>query len=143
MERDSEITLPLDIDDDGDDDRDDNQDDDRDDDRDNNEGDKEESRDNDAARTPSSTCETTAIPILPQDIYASDESGFTEATAVRQKVIGSRKNKIQHKTGGADRENTTVMVTICADGTAIPPLVIFKGKAFGVNWNENNPTKAS
>ena len=41
------------------------------------------------------------------------------------------------------RETITAVVTICADGSSIPPLVIFKGKAFSVKWGDNNPLKAS
>ena len=40
-------------------------------------------------------------------------------------------------------ENITVIVTICADGTSLPPAVLFKGQAFQVKWAQDNPTKAS
>jgi hypothetical protein len=31
------------------------------------------------------------------------------------------------------------MCTICADGTALPPMVIFKGEYFLEKWLQNNP----
>lgn len=30
------------------------------------------------------------------------------------------------------------MVTICADGETIPPLVIYKGQTFSTNWHQDN-----
>jgi hypothetical protein len=44
--------------------------------------------------------------------------------------------------GGADRENVTVVVTICADGTTVRPLVIFKGKNLQSSWNQDNAANA-
>lgn len=36
----------------------------------------------------------------------------------------------------------TVIATICGDGTALAPAVIFKGKGYQVQWAENNPLNA-
>jgi len=46
----------------------------------------------------------------------------------KQRMIGRRGAKIQHRQGGADRENVTAIITICADGTALRPTIIYKGK---------------
>lgn len=43
-----------------------------------------------------------------------DESGFPMAYAGKERVIGGRGTKTQHKHGG---ENMTAIITICADGT--------------------------
>jgi len=51
--------------------------------------------------------------------------------------------KTQHKQGGADRENVTAIVTICADGTTLRPTIIFKGQNFMTKWAENNVANAS
>ncbi|KDQ23014.1 hypothetical protein PLEOSDRAFT_1022730, partial [Pleurotus ostreatus PC15] len=83
------------------------------------------------------------IPILPENIYAADESGFFPAGGPRMRVIGPRGKKTQHLQGDGNRENTTVIVTICGDGTALRPAVIFKGQAYQVRWNQDNPTNAS
>ncbi|KIK65808.1 hypothetical protein GYMLUDRAFT_70101 [Collybiopsis luxurians FD-317 M1] len=88
-----------------------------------------------------STSPTT--PILPENIYGADESGFMPSQSTKQRVIGSRSKKMQHQQGDGGRENTTVIVTICADGTTTRPTVIFKGHAYQVKWNQDNPTKAS
>jgi len=53
-------------------------------------------------------------------------------------VVGARGTKTQHKKGGADRENVTAIITICADGTTIKPLIIYKGKNMMQKWNNNN-----
>jgi len=35
----------------------------------------------------------------------------------------------------------TVLVTICTNGTALPPAVIFKGKGYLMKWHQDNPAK--
>jgi len=81
-------------------------------------------------------------PILPKNTCAADESGFWGAGGVRERVIGPAGKSVQHRQEDGSRENTTVIVTICADGTSIPPAVIFKGQAFQVKWDQNNPANA-
>ena len=72
-----------------------------------------------------------------------DESGFPPSNQGQQKVIGRRGTKTQHKQGGADRENVTAIVTICADGTVLNPTVIFKGKNIMAKLGDNNVASAS
>lgn len=81
--------------------------------------------------------------IQPEDIYGMDESGFPPALQGRQRVAGSRGTKTQHKQGGADRQNVTGLVTICADGTTVEPMVIFKGKHLTKKWGNNNIANAT
>jgi hypothetical protein len=50
---------------------------------------------------------------------------------------------MQHKQGGADRENVTALVTICADGTVLQPTIIFKGQNFMQKWQQDNVSGAS
>lgn len=78
-----------------------------------------------------------------ENIYGMDESGFPPANQGRQRVVGRRGTKSQHKSGGANRENVTVLVTICADGTTLRPTIIFKGKNFLKKWGEDNIAGAS
>ena len=58
-------------------------------------------------------------------------------------MIGAARTKTQYQQQGGMRENITVMVTICADGTLILPTIVFKGKAFQLNWLQDNPLNAS
>lgn len=82
-------------------------------------------------------------PIEKCNIYGSDESGFQTGTgSSNEKVIGGAGKRIQHQQKTGNRENITVMVTICADGTTVPPAVIFKGTKYLVKWNQDNPTNA-
>jgi len=81
--------------------------------------------------------------ILPENTYGMDESGFLPEASQKTRVIGARGTKTQHMQGTACRENVTALVTICADGTALRPTVIFKARKFQRSWINNNFTKAS
>lgn len=81
--------------------------------------------------------------IKPENLYGMDESGFPTGVTGKERVIGARGIKTQHKVGGADRENITVIVTICADGTTLRPFVIFKGKNVMTKWTEDNVAGAT
>lgn len=83
------------------------------------------------------------VGIDPRDLYGMDETGNTTGNESRARVIGGKGKKTQHKQGGADRENITTLVTICADGTALKPTIIFKGKHFMKKWGDNNVSEAS
>lgn len=77
-------------------------------------------------------------------IYAADEIGISPQSGERERVIGSKTRsgpQYQQRTGS--RENITVIVSICADGTAEPPAVILKGNAYQVKWKQDNPANAS
>jgi hypothetical protein len=77
-------------------------------------------------------------------IFGSDEVSVLAHGSERERVITSRNQKgPQYQQRAGTRENTTVIVTICADGTSIPPTVIFKGAAYQVGWGEDNPLNAS
>jgi len=81
--------------------------------------------------------------IKKHNIYGMDESGFPSTNDGKQRVIGRKGTKTQHKVGSGNRENVTAIVTICADGTALKPTVIFKGKNFLEKWGANNVSGAS
>jgi hypothetical protein len=83
------------------------------------------------------------IPIRDEDTYGSDEIGFQPSRGSKRRAIGAREKKIQHQQGDGGRENTTVIVSICGDGTYLKPTVIFKGKNFDINWVQENPAEAS
>lgn len=78
-----------------------------------------------------------------ENIYGMDESGFPPSHGGVERVVGRRGAKAQHKIGSANRENVTALVTICADGTALKPTIIFKGQRFQANWMKNNLSDAS
>ncbi|RDB22968.1 hypothetical protein Hypma_009914 [Hypsizygus marmoreus] len=82
-------------------------------------------------------------PIPAELIYGADESGFQQGVGTKEWAYGGAKDSILHQQRSGSRENITVMVTICADGTSIPPAVIFKGEGYQVSWKQDNPLKAS
>lgn len=77
------------------------------------------------------------------DIWGTDESGFMTGIGQRERVIGRKGRKIQHQQRNGSRETITVIPAICADGSTIPPAVIYKGQAFNVKWKQDNPLNAS
>lgn len=81
--------------------------------------------------------------VLPELVFGMDESGFPTGIQGRQRVVGGRGVKTQHKQGGANKENVTALVTICADGTTLDPMIIFKGKRFMKSWGDDNIANAA
>lgn len=87
------------------------------------------------------------ISILPENIYAMDETGIMEVTLPQQSVFAAPRTKIQHRRVDGTRENTTVVVTICADGVlehSPLPMVIFKAThwpsdGWGIGSEVRNP----
>ena len=78
--------------------------------------------------------------VIPSELqYGVDESGFQKGVGQKERVFGALGQKIQHQQRSGDRENITVIVTICSDGTSTAPAVIFKGEGFQASWNQNNP----
>jgi hypothetical protein len=59
--------------------------------------------------------------IKAHNLYGSDEIGVAGTSGQRERVMGSRKKGLHYQQVGGDRDNTTVIVTICADGSALPP----------------------
>ena len=81
--------------------------------------------------------------IPPELRYGVDESGFQKGVGQKERVFGASSQKVQHQQRSGDRENITVIVTICGDGTSTAPAVIFKGEGFQAGWKQNNPLNAS
>ncbi|KAJ3494531.1 hypothetical protein NLJ89_g10787 [Agrocybe chaxingu] len=79
-------------------------------------------------------CETlTKYNIKPENIYGVDEVGIQAQGGEQERVFGSQKKTPQYQQCAGSRENITVLVTICADGTSQAPAVIFKGSTFQMN----------
>jgi hypothetical protein len=74
--------------------------------------------------------------ISPDRVYGMDESGFPTGYMGKERVVGARGTKTQHKQGGASRQNITALVTIHGDGKIIvPPMIIYPGVNFQSAWN--------
>lgn len=72
-----------------------------------------------------------------------DETGCPPSDQETEHVVGGQGTKTQHKQSGADHENVTTLVTICANGTVFHPTIIFKAKKFREKWAQDNVAKAS
>lgn len=76
----------------------------------------------------------------PECIYNLDETGFP-IDPTKVKSIGTKGAKAVKLTHGANRENITVLVTCCADGSCLDPLIVFKSKRMQSTWVGENALK--
>lgn len=83
-------------------------------------------------------------PIAPECTFAFDESGLQAGgDEGHTKIIGGKGKKVAYMQRAGPRETTTVIVTVGADGSALPPAVLFSGKGYLAKWKQNNPANAS
>lgn len=81
--------------------------------------------------------------VIPPELhYGTDESGLQKGVGQKIRGLGAAKKKIQHQQRSGDRENITMIVTICGDGTSTTPAVIYKGEGFQAKWKQDNPLNA-
>ena len=71
--------------------------------------------------------------VLPQNIYNMDEKGFTIGLLTTQRRIFTKalfqKGQVLGSNEDGNREWITVLATICADGTWLPPGILYKSKS--------------
>jgi len=60
----------------------------------------------------------------------------------RIKAFVDKSQKTAYQVENGNRELVTIIETVCADGTTIPPSVIFQGKKRNLEWGRNNPANA-
>lgn len=66
-------------------------------------------------------------------MFKMEERGFpTDPSKMR--ALGEMGKPLSRVTRGNGRESTTVLSCIAADGTTIPPLIVFKGSAVQERW---------
>ena len=75
--------------------------------------------------------------ILPQNVYNMDEKGLQMGKSARVKVICVRGRRSPPLQTDGDRELVTAIETIAADGTVLPPMLIYKGKAQYTQWHQH------
>ena len=74
------------------------------------------------------------------NIYNLDEKGLMMGVANRSKVIVRRGSKLQALCQDTNRELITIVECICADGTTVSPMIIFKGAAHYYGWHPDSAT---
>lgn len=80
----------------------------------------------------------------PELLYQIDETSTPQQLGVRFRVVGPRESRRQHLQQGRSKENNTIiLVMICADGTALPPTIVFKNKELPEDIHCDNVAKAS
>ena len=76
---------------------------------------------------------------LQHRLWNCDESGFCTAVSSK-KILAKRGEKEVHETmGGSGREHVTILACGCADGTRLPPYVVYKGKNLWARWMKDGP----
>jgi hypothetical protein len=76
-----------------------------------------------------------------ENIYNMDETGSSIGTLQRKHVIVNKMEQAQGKIEPGRQEWVTVVECICADGSSIPPLIIFKGENFNCQWIPTNSSE--
>ena len=85
--------------------------------------------------------EETLAGIPPSNILNYDETNFTDNPG-RVKVIVKRGCKHPERILDTSKTATSVMVTTAADGTLLPPFIVYKANFVYENWTENGPDGA-
>lgn len=73
--------------------------------------------------------------ILLRNIYNMDEKGLQMGKSARVKVICMRGRRSPPLMNDGNKELITVVETVSADGTALPPMIILKCKTHQAQWH--------
>jgi hypothetical protein len=79
----------------------------------------------------------------PELLYQIDETSAPQQLGIKFCVVGLRESRRQHLQQSRTKENITVLVTICADGSALHPTIVFKNKELPEDIHQDNVAKAS
>lgn len=66
-------------------------------------------------------------------VFNADETGF-KSDPNRLRAIGAKGKALVRISGGSGRDSTTVLACVAADGSTIPPLIVFKGAGVQARW---------
>lgn len=80
----------------------------------------------------------TQYDIKPENLYNMDEKGVQMGLGARARVLVDRNQKTVYMKTDGNRELVTLVECVCADGTALDPLAIFKGKRTNPQWAQGN-----
>src|SRR5436190_395103 len=71
-------------------------------------------------------------------MYNMDESGFAIGTIEASKVIINKYIREHYQSQPGRQEWVTLVQCICADGTFVPPLIIFRAENLSPSWIPDN-----
>ena len=77
-----------------------------------------------------------------ENIYNMDEKGIQLGIGKQVVSIIDRDQKEVYNIEDGNRELVMVIETVCMDGSALAPLVIFKGVQINSEWGRTNPSNA-
>jgi DDE superfamily endonuclease/Tc5 transposase DNA-binding domain len=69
-----------------------------------------------------------------EDMYNMDETGFAIGVIQRSYVVVNKNSKERYSAQPGRQEWASVVECVCADGGAIPPFIILKGKKVTSSW---------
>ncbi len=72
----------------------------------------------------------------------NDVIGIQLGLGKRVAALVDRDQKTAYQVEDGNRELVTVIETVCADGSALRPSVIFQGVRRNAEWGRNNPCDA-
>ncbi|VDC07874.1 unnamed protein product [Peniophora sp. CBMAI 1063] len=81
--------------------------------------------------------------IIPSNIYNMDEKGVQLGVANKERALVDRDQATVYKIEQGSKEMVTMIETVCADGSNLPPMAIFKGKTRDMEWGRYNPSGAA
>lgn len=77
------------------------------------------------------------------NIYNVDEKGVQLGIGKETQVLVDRNQKTVRQIVNGNRELVTILECVCADGSTISPMAIFKGQRTNAGWKGNNDLNAS
>ena len=79
------------------------------------------------------------MPDLAKRLWNTDETGFCTSVACKTVLAKRGATDVHDTAGGSGREYHTVLGTASADGTRLPPYILYKGVHLYLRWTENGP----
>jgi len=80
---------------------------------------------------------TNNITLFDDEFIFNCESGFLIAPS-KLKAIGEKGKTLNRVSGGSGRESISVLACISANGSFLPPFIVFKGGAVQARWTSEN-----
>lgn len=82
------------------------------------------------------------LPDLSSRLWNADETGFCTAVAARRVLARKGSREVHETAGGSGRDYVTVLGPGAADGTRLPPYILYKGVNLYLRWTGGGPARA-
>ena len=80
--------------------------------------------------------------VPPELLYQIDKMLAPQQLGIKLRVVGPWESRCQHLQESRTKENITILVTICVDGTALPLTIVFKNKELPEDIHCDNVARA-